>query len=137
MPPVLVVEDDLISASVITGLVSSLGVANEVVVIGDGDSAIAWMDASRGPGTGPALVLLDLHMPGSSGLDVLRWMRGDGGYPSAPVVMLTGSAELADITEAYALGISSYLVKPVGFEALSDILRSLPLRWAILGAAGG
>jgi CheY-like chemotaxis protein len=137
VPPVLIVEDDRVSAAVITQLLASLGLANDIVVIGDGNNAITWLDVRRDPAGGPALVLLDLELPGCSGLAVLRWMRGPGGYARTPVVMLTGSSELGDITEAYALGIASYLVKPVAFDALSDIVRGLPLRWAILGAADG
>jgi len=80
----------------------------------------------------PALVLLDLEMPGKTGLEVLAWLRADVRLATVPVVRLSASSGIDEVDGAYALGISSYLVKPVGFAAMQDIIRQLNLPWALL-----
>lgn len=61
----------------------------------------------------PALVLLDLHMPIMTGLEVLRRLRGAPGWAETPVVFLTASDQTEDLVEARRLGARGYLVKPV------------------------
>ncbi|WP_395943165.1 response regulator [Brevundimonas sp.] len=61
----------------------------------------------------PALVLLDLHMPIMSGLEVLKRLRGAPGWAETPVVFLTASNQTDDLVEARRLGARGYLVKPV------------------------
>lgn len=130
-PPVVVVDDDESARVLIRRYLQRLQLANPVLTAEDGDRAVRVLAAGA---ISPALVLLDLHLPGRSGLEVLEWMRQDR-FAEVPVVMLTGSSELADIDRAYELGISSYLVKPVGFGALDDVLRKLPAPWMLLQPA--
>lgn len=130
-PPVVVVDDDESARVLIRRYLQRLQLANPVLTAEDGDRAVRVLAAGT---ISPALVLLDLHLPGRSGLEVLEWMRQDR-FAEVPVVMLTGSSELADIDRAYELGISSYLVKPVGFGALDDVLRKLPAPWMLLQPA--
>jgi CheY-like chemotaxis protein len=133
LPPVLVAEDDAQSRAVFVRLLAKLGIANPVRFAGDGQEAIDYLAAvAAGSEAVPVLIVLDLHMPRRSGLDVLRWVRERGSFARIPVVMLTGSAEMSDVTESHQLGVASYLVKPVGFGALSDVIRRLDLRWALL-----
>lgn len=127
--PVVVADDDELARELVVRYLEKLNLRNRVVRATDGTAAMAELAAL---GTAPCLVLLDLDMPGCSGLDVLRWLRTESSFPHAPVVMLTASATLDDIDEAYRLGIASYLVKPVGFAALQDVLRELALPWALL-----
>ena len=61
----------------------------------------------------PSLLLLDINMPGASGLDVLQWLKGESRLPQLPVVMLTSSAASCDVHEATRLGVKGYLVKPL------------------------
>jgi DNA-binding response OmpR family regulator len=74
----------------------------------------------------PHLILLDLKMPRVSGFDVLAWLRKEEAFKGVPVVVLTSSNHDADIKRAYDLGAKSYLVKPVGFEALVELVKELP-----------
>jgi two-component system response regulator len=76
-----------------------------------------------------------MRMPKKSGLEVLRFVRRTSLFARLPVVMLTGSAEMEEVSECYELGVESYLVKPVGFAALNDVLLGLELRRAFLPAS--
>ncbi|MGQ0520839.1 MAG: response regulator [Actinomycetota bacterium] len=133
--PVLVVDDDEMARELVVRYLHKLNLRNPVVPAGDGGAAIEALQAMDGA---PCLVLLDLHMPVRSGLEVLDWIRAQPALSRVPVVMLTASATLDDIDEAYRLGIASYLVKPVGFPGLVDVLRELALPWMLLptGADG-
>lgn len=126
---VLVADDDEIARELVVRYFAKLNLRNRVVLACDGDEAVRILSAE---GLRPVLVLLDQEMPGRSGLEVLRWLRDDARVAAVPVVMLTGSAALHEVDEAYALGVSCYLVKPVGFAALEDVLRQLSLPWALV-----
>ena len=80
----------------------------------------------------PVLVLLDLKLPRRSGLEVLEWIRAQTGLKRLPVVVLTSSKEATDVNRAYDLGANSYLVKPVGFDSLLELVKSLEVYWLIL-----
>lgn len=132
--PILVVEDDAVSAAVVKQHVATMGLANPVHIARDGDQAVEWLSRalSEPGGRVPALVLLDRDLPQRPGLEVLRWIHAQPRLRPVPVLMLTGSSDVDGISEAYALGARSYLVKPIGFEALGEVVRGLDLRWAIL-----
>ena len=132
--PLVVVDDDELARELVVSYLRKLNLRNRLVLATDGQVAI---EALRSAAAVPALVLLDLEMPVKSGLDVLRWLRGVEAFAQVPVVMLTASATLEDIDEAYRLGILSYLVKPVGFAALKDVVRELNLPWVLLPPGNG
>jgi CheY-like chemotaxis protein len=103
----------------------------------DGDQAISYLrgsdefaDRERYPI--PTLVLLDLKMPRQNGFDVLAWMRSNEQLRGTPVVVLSSSNHEADVKRAYDLGASSYMVKPVGFDSLVEIAKSLSQYWGTL-----
>lgn len=77
----------------------------------------------------PALVLLDLKLPGEDGIALLRWMSGHAELLRIPRIVLSSSREQGDVDGAYDAGASSYLVKPVAFEALQTMLTSFAHYW--------
>jgi CheY-like chemotaxis protein len=77
----------------------------------------------------PGLILLDLNMPRKDGRTVLQEIKGDPGLRQIPVVVLTTSKADEDVYKSYDLGVNSYIVKPVTFEALVDILQTLEKYW--------
>jgi CheY-like chemotaxis protein len=132
--PLLVMEDDEAHAVLIERVLRKAGVANPLVITGTGQQTLSALSASEeGRSALPVLVLLDLHVPGASGLDILEWIRDRPALEHLPVVMLSSSTESDDINRAFELGADSYLVKPVGFGALADTVGSLGLQWAIVG----
>jgi two-component system response regulator len=66
-------------------------------------------------------------MPKVNGLEVLRKIKSDERTKKIPVVMLTSSKEDPDIQECYSLGVNSYVVKPVNFEAFVKAVSDLGL----------
>ena len=77
----------------------------------------------------PGLILLDLNMPRKDGRTVLKEIKSDPELRQIPVVVLTTSQADEDIYKSYDLGVNSYIVKPVTFDALVDILQTLEKYW--------
>jgi len=77
----------------------------------------------------PSLVLLDLKMPRETGFDMLRWIRKHPEVGNLRVVIFSGSELEADIQKAYAGGADSYLVKPIGFNALIELVKNINASW--------
>jgi CheY-like chemotaxis protein len=136
-PPILVVEDDVAHAALVERVLGHAGLANPVHAVKRGDEALAYLEG-EGAGDGrPALVLLDVHLPGVAGLEVLARLRDRPETADLPVVMFSGSGDSVDINRAFELGANSYLVKPVAFDALLDTIRDLNLPWALCAPDGG
>ncbi len=130
----LLVEDQSNDVLLIRRALSKAGIANPLQVVSDGDQAVAYLagegdygDRERFPL--PGVVLLDLKLPRRSGLEVLAWLRQQPGLKRLPVVVLTSSTENKDINRAYDLGANSYLVKPVDFGPLLDMLKMVGPYW--------
>ena len=132
--PILLVEDDEVHARIAEASLTSARLSNPVVRARSGDEAVAYLEDVRGQAsTLPVLVLLDLDLPGQSGLAVLERLRSLGGDAEVcPVIMMSGSSDDVVIARARELGVSSYLIKPVAFDALVDVIHRLRLRWALL-----
>jgi EAL domain-containing protein (putative c-di-GMP-specific phosphodiesterase class I)/ActR/RegA family two-component response regulator len=139
--PILVVEDDITHARLIERVVRKAGLQNPIQAIQDGEEAVSYLSGADGYRDRrihplPVLVLLDLHVPSRSGLEILAWKQEQPELIHVPVVMLSGSTESDDINRAFQLGAASYLVKPVAFDALIDAIGSLALPWVLMTSEG-
>ena len=108
-------------------------IANPIHHASDGQQAIDYLQgagkfADREQFPLPGLVLLDLKLPYVMGLEVLRWIRQQPRTPPI-VIVLTASAENADIAEAYRLGANAFLVKPSEASKLEDIVKAIKDFW--------
>lgn len=134
---ILLVEDDPNDVLLIQRAFQRARILNPLQVVRNGDEAVAYLGgqepyADRGRYPLPILMLLDLKLPRRSGLEVLEWLQQQPGLRRLPVVVLTSSSESIDVNRAYDLGANSYLVKPVRFEDLLQMVRSLHFYWLIL-----
>jgi CheY-like chemotaxis protein len=77
----------------------------------------------------PGLILLDLNMPKKDGREALAEIKADPALRRIPIVVLTTSKAERDISRAYDLGSSSYIIKPVSFAQLVEVTRVLALYW--------
>jgi len=104
-------------------------------IIRDGEEAIAYLSgegdfADRERFPRPFLLLLDLKMPGADGFEVLRWVRAEPETKRLLVVVLTSSNLQADVDRAYDLGANSYLVKPVSFDEMVNMIQRFEAYWS-------
>jgi two-component system response regulator len=133
MKTILQVEDDPNDVFFLKHALEMAGVANPIRVVQDGREAIEYLKAAgrfedRDQFPLPGLVLLDLKLPHVMGLDVLKWIRQESGL-SLVVVLLTASAEEADIASAYSLGANGFLVKPSEARKLLDMAKAINDFW--------
>lgn len=77
----------------------------------------------------PALILLDLNMPRMDGRETLEQIKADPALRHIPVVVLTTSRAEEDVMRSYRLGANSYIVKPVTFESLVEVVQQLGRYW--------
>jgi CheY-like chemotaxis protein len=77
----------------------------------------------------PNLILLDIKLPGMSGIDVLEVIKSNPETSGIPVVMLTSSALEEDISRSYKMHANSYVLKPTGEESYFDKLATLKAYW--------
>lgn len=135
--PILLVEDSPDDALLIQRAFRKANLANPVQLVRDGEEAVAYLSGAapyddRGRFPLPVFMLLDLKLPRRSGLEVLAWLRQESAVRRLPVVVLTSSRESVDVNRAYDLGVNSYLTKPVGFEALMEMVKNVNLYWLVL-----
>ena len=116
---VLVTEDDRDLCSVITRHLNSSNIKTEHCH----DAVTAHERIAMG---GYDAVILDILMPGGSGLDVLRWMRAE--HNSTPVLLLTALDSVEDRVSGLNDGADDYLVKPFALEELTARVRALARR---------
>jgi two-component system response regulator len=133
----LLVEDDSRDVELTLLAFQDMKLANNIHVARDGAEALEFVFATdryagRDVDHGPRVVLLDLKLPKVDGLEVLRRIRSDPRTRTLPVVVLTSSNQERDVTEAYALGVNSYIVKPVDFDRFAQAIRELGLYWMVL-----
>ncbi len=136
----LLVEDDPNDVALIQRAFKKARVLNPLHVVNDGDEAVAYLSGEgeypdRAKFPLPALMLLDLKLPRRSGHEVLAWVRQQPGLKRLPVVVLTSSSDAPDVRRAYDLGANSYLVKPVSFEGLMEMVKTLGLYWLVFNHA--
>jgi len=110
--------------------------ANRLVWVKDGAEALDYLFctgkyAGRDTRKPPKLVLLDIKMPKVDGIEVLRRLKADVATRTIPVVVMTSSNEERDVMESYRLGVNSYIVKPVQFDAFLETVAKIGLYWVL------
>jgi CheY-like chemotaxis protein len=131
---ILVVEDDPAHAEIIRRNFEASRLANRLLSVEDGQAALDYLnregkynDADKFPM--PNLILLDLRLPLVDGLDVLKIIKSDQKLTIIPVVILTTSADEADMVKAYEHHANSFLVKPVDFTQFSKLMETFGYYW--------
>jgi CheY-like chemotaxis protein len=139
---ILHVDDDSNDVVLFEHACQKAGVSCNLHNVEDGDEAISYLRgeqqfANRERYPIPTLVLLDLKMPRMNGFDLLAWVRSHEEFGALPIVVLSSSNHESDVKRAYDLGANSYLVKPVGFDSLVEIVRALSQYWLTLNTKTG
>ncbi|NUN70500.1 MAG: response regulator [Bacteroidetes bacterium] len=134
---ILLVEDNPNDVELALYAFRQNGIEERVRITRDGEEALEFLQcrghfASRQRSEGPAIVLLDLKLPKVDGFQVIQTIRSDEHLRTLPVIALTTSNELSDIHRCYALGVNSYILKPVEFDRFSHAIRSIIQYWFTL-----
>ena len=134
---ILLVEDNPDDVELTRIAFAEAKIANDLVVVSDGAQALDFLFARgeyahRDPADLPSIVLLDLTLPKVDGREVLQAIRASEATRNLPVVVLTTSAEPFDVEASYALGVNSYIQKPVDFERFVWAVKQVGLYWLVL-----
>src|SRR5215217_7258829 len=101
----LVVEDDMVDARFVIRAFSDVGGGLEITHVTDADSATISLSDGQFD-----YVLLDINIPGTDGMELLRRIRGNERTAVLPVIMLTSSMNPRDIYQSYAFGANAYTI---------------------------
>jgi two-component system response regulator len=134
---ILLVEDNPSDVELTLHVFKRNNISNRIHVVHDGKEALEYIFCSdryadRNIEDSPKVILLDLKLPLVDGKEVLRKIREDPRTRSIPVVVLTSSKEDRDIVDSYALGVNSYIVKPVDFNQFNQAIKEIGHYWLLL-----
>ncbi|TNE60982.1 MAG: response regulator [Alphaproteobacteria bacterium] len=128
---ILLVEDSAADVRVTKRAFQKAGMDNPVEHVDDGRRAINYLHLCKRPGgtERPALILLDLNLPGMDGREVLRSIKSADDFRAIPVVVLSTSDDERDVRECYRLGANSYIKKPLDLPGFVDAMQTLNEFW--------
>jgi len=128
---ILVAEDNEFDFHLTVTAFRDAIVPNRVTWLADGEEAIAFLQRAEGYSQAPRpdLIILDLNLPKVDGFQVLEAVKADPHLSNIPVVVVSGMGGEADITRAYALHASAFVVKPVEVDDYFAAIRNLKQLW--------
>lgn len=130
--PILLVDDDRVDVKTVQKALRSNQVTNPLRVAATGAAGLEELERiSKDGGRLPCLILLDINMPGMSGLEVLDRLKADARFRHIPVILLTTSKNEYDRKTGYGNGAAGYIVKPVDFERFVEAVRAIELYWSL------
>jgi CheY-like chemotaxis protein len=133
-PVILLVEDSDEDYETIRRAFSQVNLGNTLIRSEDGDQALDYL-FHRGRYENPeawprpALILMDLNLPGTDGRAVLAQIKGDPDLRQIPVVVMTTSSDERDIAWSYAAGANSFIQKPLSFAGVVDAMKRVKEYW--------
>ena len=122
---IMLVEDSLLDARITIEALKGCGIHHRLTLFRDGAEAVDFLEQkgifSRAPR--PDLILLDLILPHTDGVEMLRLLRANESIESIPVVVLTSSDDGADQEACEALGVNTYIRKPFNEVKFLSVIR--------------
>jgi CheY-like chemotaxis protein len=131
---ILIADDDPEDRMLAEDALKESRLVNDIRFVEDGEELLEYLQ-HRGKYTEPessprpGMILLDLNMPRMDGREALKIIKTDPELRRIPVVVLTTSQAEQDIYRSYDLGVNSFIIKPVTFESLVNIMRVLEAYW--------
>jgi CheY-like chemotaxis protein len=122
---ILLAEDDPGHARLIEKNLRRSNITNTIVHVSDGQQAIDYLFGDGCPSL--LLVLLDLNMPVLDGYQVLERIKADERTKRIPVVILTTTDDIREVSRCYDLGCNVYMTKPMNYQQFSEAIRQLGL----------
>jgi two-component system response regulator len=131
---ILLVEDDANDAELAQSALRERNIPGEVVHVSDGDQLLDsiflaslysnWHEIKI-----PKVILLDLKLKTTNGLDVLRQLKADIRARTIPIVVFTSSEREIEVIESYNLGVNSYVIKPADAEEFMTVVGDIGHYW--------
>ncbi|MBL9106423.1 MAG: response regulator [Myxococcales bacterium] len=131
---IIIADDDQEDRMLAEDALKESRLVNDVRFVEDGEELLDYL-LQRGRYTDPdsaprpGMILLDLNMPRMDGREALKHIKGHPELRRIPVVVLTTSKAEEDIYRSYDLGVNSFIIKPVTFESLVNVMRVLERYW--------
>ena len=133
---IIMIEDDEGHARLIERNVRRAGVNNEILHFTTGATALDHLLGPDGTGEAhkrqPLLILLDLNLPDTTGVEILAKVKSNEHLRRSPVVVLTTTDDEREIQRCYDLGANVYITKPVNYESFANAIRQLGLFLAVM-----
>lgn len=131
---ILLADDDADDRMMAADALEESRLANDLRFVEDGEELMDYLHrrgkfAEPNAAPRPGLILLDLNMPRKDGREALREIKTEPELRSIPVIVLTTSQAEEDIYRTYDLGVNSFITKPVNFESLVGVMRTLGKYW--------
>lgn len=128
---ILLVEDNPGDVCLIQEAFHDAGLSVTLNVARDGEEAHDFLrrEGKHASAHKPDLILLDLNLPRKDGRELLGVIKSDPALRRIPVIVLTTSKSERDIAKSYDLHANCYIIKPVGIEALTNVVRSIEHFW--------
>jgi two-component system response regulator MtrA len=120
---ILVADDDVDIRELVEFKLSTMG--HDIVAVGDGAAAVEACRAQK-----PDLAVLDVMMPGVSGLDAIKEIRADPSLADLPVILLTARAQESDVETGFDSGADDYITKPFSPRELASRVEALLVKTA-------
>lgn len=134
MITILMADDDEDDRLMCKDALEEARVANRLFFVKDGEELMSYLyhrdeytDIKKSPR--PGLILLDLNMPKKDGREALKEIKEDPSLRQIPIVVMTTSKAEEDIYRTYDLGVNSFITKPVSFESLVDVMKTIEKYW--------
>lgn len=131
---ILMADDDEDDRLLTQDALAESRVLNELHFVEDGVELLEYLErkgkfVDKSISPRPGLILLDLNMPRMDGREALEAIKANPNLKGIPVVILTTSKQEEDMIKGYNLGAASYITKPVTFDGLVELMKTLGKYW--------
>lgn len=131
---ILMADDDADDRMLTKEALEESRVINDLRFVEDGEELIEYLTRSgkyENPASSPrpGLIFLDLNMPRKDGREALKQIKADPNLRRIPIIIMTTSKAEEDIYRSYDLGANSFITKPVTFERLVELMKTMGQYW--------
>ncbi len=127
--PIMLVEDDHLDAMMVKRSLKDLKVTNPLVHSSNGKEALEYLTDEDNKL--PCVILLDLDMPETNGIELLKIIKKNEKLKIIPIAILTISTDEQDIIESFNLSVGGYIIKPIDYMKFVDAMKTISLYWTL------
>jgi len=127
--PILLVDDERIDAMMFKRALGDLKITNPLIHLADCREALEYLEDENNQK--PWIVLADFNTPQMNGLEFLTAIKAHDTLKQVIVVILSGSDDEEDIAESFRLGVAGYIVKPLDYKKLVEMIRTIHAYWTL------